>query len=60
MVHEVMEDSMDKVGAYEGINSLALALAKLAIELELAVKWTLWEVPELRSAVGAWCHGNVL
>ena len=47
-MHEVMEDSMDKVGAYEGINSLALALAKLAIELELAVKWTLWEVPELR------------
>ena len=53
-----MEDSMDKVGAYEGINSLAFALAILAIEL--AVKWTLWEVPELRSAVGAWCHGNVL
>lgn len=48
MVHEVMEDSMDKVGAYEGINSLAFALAILAIELELAVKWTLWEVPELR------------
>ena len=50
MVHEAVEDIMDKVDAYEGINSLAFALAKLAIKLELAMKWTLWEVPEL------WIH----
>ena len=38
-MHEVVEDNVDEVGAYEGINSLAFAFAKLAIELKLTVKW---------------------